>query len=66
MNVAVLGDGLVGKTSLLITYVKKSFPEIYRPTVFDYDHDPTDIMVNGKKYTLRFYDFPGHVIIHNI
>ena len=59
-NVVVLGDGLVGKTSLLITYVKKSFPEIYCPSVFD---DQTDIMVNGKEYTLGLYDLPGHVII---
>ena len=60
-SVVVLGDGLVGKTSLLITYVKKSFPEIYCPTVFELDQ--TDIMVNGKEYTLGLYDLPGHAII---
>ena len=58
-NVMVLGDGQIGKTSLLITYMTQSFPGICRPTVFEYD--TKNVMVNGKQYTLGFYDLPGHV-----
>lgn len=35
MKICVTGDGAVGKTSLLYTYLEKRFPENYQPTVID-------------------------------
>jgi GTPase SAR1 family protein len=32
-KVTVIGDPTVGKTCLLVTYVEKTFPDFYVPTV---------------------------------
>lgn len=53
----VVGDGFVGKTSLLIAYTKDYFDEAYVPTVFE-NHN-ANILVNGIPYVLQLWDTAG-------
>ncbi|PAA67978.1 hypothetical protein BOX15_Mlig022420g1 [Macrostomum lignano] len=56
-KVVVVGDGAVGKTAMLISYVSNSFPTDYVPTVFD--SSTTKEMVNGRLIELNFWDTAG-------
>ena len=52
----VVGDGAVGKTSLLITYTRERFPSDYGP----YSHDsPINVMINGEPLALQLFDTAG-------
>lgn len=53
----VVGDGAVGKTSLLIRYHTKEFPHEYIPTVFD-QHETTQV-VSGREVGIEFWDTAG-------
>jgi len=53
----VVGDGGVGKTSLLSTFATGVFPEDYVPTVFD--NYVAAITVGGKSYELGLFDTAG-------
>jgi len=53
----VVGDGGVGKTSLLATFATGSFPEEYVPTVFD--NYVAGLTVGGAQYELGLFDTAG-------
>ncbi|XP_063597988.1 uncharacterized protein LOC134774592 [Penaeus indicus] len=48
--IALLGDGSVGKTCLLTTYIQGDFPTVYMPTVFE-------SYVEANKFRDEFFDF---------
>jgi small GTP-binding protein len=57
IKLVAVGDGAVGKTSLLIAYAKGTFPDTYVPTVFE--NYTAAIDHNGKKVLLHLWDTAG-------
>jgi len=57
LKLVVVGDGAVGKTSLLYVYNNGEFPEEYVPTVFE--NVAKAATFKGKSVTLRLYDTAG-------
>ncbi|XP_071080632.1 cell division control protein 42 homolog [Haliotis cracherodii] len=54
---AIMGDEMVGKTSISESYAKKSFKENYEATVFDNYVVP--LHVAGKEFVISMFDTAG-------
>jgi small GTP-binding protein len=54
-----IGDGAVGKTSLIISYTTNGYPNEYVPTAMDTYH--AVVHVDDQPLTLELCDTPGQV-----
>ena len=57
MKCVTIGDGAVGKTSLLISYASNQFPEDYVPTVFD--NYNANVMYKERTISIGLWDTAG-------
>ncbi|KAL3873225.1 hypothetical protein ACJMK2_036365 [Sinanodonta woodiana] len=53
----IVGDGMVGKTSLALTFMKEKLPEKYVATVFD--NFASSHLITGDRYTIKMFDTAG-------
>lgn len=57
IKLVVVGDGAVGKTSLLISFATEKFPEDYVPTVFE--NYTAQMKLDGENILLHLWDTAG-------
>ena len=57
VRVVAIGDGAVGKTSMLLVFKGDPFPEDYEPSIFENHHEMRTFQ--GKTYCLHLWDTSG-------
>ncbi|CAL8331585.1 unnamed protein product [Merluccius merluccius] len=53
----LVGDSAVGKTSLLVRFTSETFPDTYKPTV--YDNTGVEVHMDGVQISLGLWDTAG-------
>ncbi|CAI5783809.1 rho-related GTP-binding protein RhoH [Podarcis raffonei] len=53
----LVGDAAVGKTALLLRFTSETFPDAYRPTV--YENTGVDVFLDGAQISLGLWDTSG-------
>uniref|UniRef100_A0A8D0GRH3 Rho-related GTP-binding protein RhoH n=1 Tax=Sphenodon punctatus TaxID=8508 RepID=A0A8D0GRH3_SPHPU len=53
----LVGDAAVGKTALLVRFTSETFPEIYKPTV--YENTGVEVFMDGIQISLGLWDTAG-------
>ncbi|XP_078534436.1 rho-related GTP-binding protein RhoH [Lissotriton helveticus] len=54
----LVGDSAVGKTALLVRFTSETFPDAYRPTV--YENTGVDVFMDGIQISLGLWDTSGN------
>ena len=57
MKLVIVGNGTVGKTSLIFTFAVNIFPGDYMPCVCD--NQVGEVTIDGKKYSIYLWDTAG-------
>lgn len=54
----LVGDSAVGKTALLVRFTSETFPESYKPTVFE--NTGVEVYMDGRQISLGLWDTAGN------
>lgn len=57
LKITTIGDEMIGKTCLLVTYTKNEFPKDYVQTI--YDNHTCNLGIDGKEYEVTLWDTAG-------